>query len=153
MQTRVATYEDRNQVWDMLLNFHEECGFYDLNPKKAFAHVCGVIGNGLCILMIDEKTGKLAGTVGLIVDSPWWSSVSRAYDTWFYIDKAFRSLSSFKNLLKCAVVFADKLGCELHIRLYAKGAERKQVLFSKYMKQCMEVYDIRYVGGEFKAKQ
>jgi len=149
MFVRLCTLSDMAEIKAQLEAFYAECGFLDPDRPKAFRSVEEIVADGRCFFLCEDG-GKIIGSLAIEMYSPWWSTEKRMQDRWLYIYPGDRNTKAFKTLLDIAVFLAKSNEAALYIQLNTLGADRKQVLFKRYMEECAQVYEIKYVGGVFR---
>jgi len=152
MRFKLCEHGQLETLWDLLEAFYAENGIVDPNRPKAFPFVEKTVDGGRCWLLYPDDGDEPIGTFGYEIVAPWWSDELRLQDVWIYIKPEYRSLSSFRSVLDLADRLAARANLPLYIQLYVAGADRKKVLFKRYLDELAEVYEVKYVGGRFRGR-
>ncbi|MGE0853855.1 MAG: hypothetical protein AB7O44_30305 [Hyphomicrobiaceae bacterium] len=151
--TRRAVDEDFAVIIEMLVEMHKEIGIFSLSVDKLAQRIRMVLDSGACLLALDDA-GEVVGTIGLLVESAWYSEDPVLSDTWIFVRTGKRRLRVFDALIGGARTFSEQTAMPLVICLYAlKDHDRKTRLFERYAKRIMTGYLFREAGGDFLAME
>lgn len=116
-----------------------EVGQGEINPVKAYERIWDCLETGFVYNVWDE--GELAGTVGFIETSPWWSDETKLSDSWIYVRKDWRRTRAIHVLMGQVKRLAFKrpvyigIGSDVDI-------ERKTKLFGRFGKMVGALYRV-----------
>jgi len=85
----VATPDDLEEVFTLLLVMHAENGVGRLDEPKARGAISEIINSGGCL--ISKQNGKIVGSVGLTMTSWWYSQDRFLVDEWFFVHPDHRA--------------------------------------------------------------
>lgn len=85
----VATPDDLEEVFQLLLVMHAENGIGRVDEPKALGAISQIINSGGCL--ISKQNGKIVGSVGLTMTSWWYSRENFLVDEWFFVHPDHRS--------------------------------------------------------------
>jgi GNAT superfamily N-acetyltransferase len=109
---RPAMPRDVSALLALLARFHAEASEALAWPPISELHlmhaVANVLTNGRALLALQD--GRLVGSLGLRIDSFFWSGTPYVGDVWFYVLPGARSFPLFKALLEAAQGWAKGLG-------------------------------------------
>lgn len=85
----VATPDDLEEVFKLLLVMHAENGIGRVDEPKARGAISQIINSGGCL--ISRQNGKIVGSVGITMTSWWYSRENFLVDEWFFVHPDHRS--------------------------------------------------------------
>src|SRR5690606_7256198 len=77
---RLATQDDAPKIFDLLKLMHAEVGLAPMAPDKVVRRMVAAIDGGF--VLVAERDGDIVGSIGLVVDSWWYSDRQLLRDLW-----------------------------------------------------------------------
>ena len=136
---RMATVQDEDAIFFMLLDMAKENSKHPVSVSKSIATIQEVtaIGGGA----VAELDGEIIGSVGVSLQSPWYSNAQFLGDSWFYVKPENRRSRAAILLKKAAHEFADNVGLDLVLAVFSiHDADRKSKFFARGMKHLGGAY-------------
>jgi len=111
------------------------------NEAKAVQYVATVLaGDGF--VTVADRSGRLVGTFGIVLDQGRWSDDWYLDAAWFYVVPSFRARGVAERLLAEAEAFADRAGHPIRIGLSSTVPEK---LYRGFASRS----GYRYTGGVY----
>lgn len=111
VEIRLAEPRDAEEIMRLIAEMHGEVGLFPLSAKSVASTVVNTIETGF--VLIAERGGEVAGSVGLAVDEPWYSETRVLRDLWVYVRPAHRRSRAADQLLRHAKETARLAGLTL----------------------------------------
>jgi GNAT superfamily N-acetyltransferase len=122
MTVRIATQTDRQEIWRLLLQSHNENGLFTLSPRKVDFLLDRVLNPQLIhpedpgprgeIAIIGEP-GALEALAFILIGSFWYSEDFHLEELIVYVSPEYRKEGHAKNLIEWMKATADTLGIKL----------------------------------------
>jgi hypothetical protein len=107
-------------VFQLLQMMHQETPHAPLSLPKARAFLHRIQHEGYVLVSVTPE-GRLAGTLGLQVQSPWFSEESWLSDTWLFVHPECRRTPHCRMLIRAAKVLAAEAGMPLQLTVSGYG--------------------------------
>jgi GNAT superfamily N-acetyltransferase len=124
---RRAVAEDLPELLHLGEVMHREIHYGAYAPAKVEAMISDVLLRGVVYVSLLEGSRTIGGTVGLVVEQPWWSEDWQIADRWLFVRPECRREGHARPLLRAAVAFAEAMRLPLlmsHIGPRARGKMR-----------------------------
>lgn len=138
---RLARPDEGDAIYELLLGLYEENGTFRIDPIKTRVTIEEMLNpvNGV-IGLIDGPNG-FEGSVGLVLDSQWYSHDQFLLETWCYVIPECRRSTHAKTLIEFAKWAADELGIPLQMGIISTTqTAAKERLYRR---------QLQHVGGYF----
>jgi GNAT superfamily N-acetyltransferase len=134
VRVRAGTRDDFPAILALLRGLHAETPHAPLCADRLGEGVAECLQEGLVILSLDSG-GRPVGTVGLVVQSPWFSAESWLSDLWMYVHPQHRRTPHARTLLAaCARVAAERcMPLQMTVSGYGPRIAGKIRLFSRVL--------------------
>jgi N-acetylglutamate synthase-like GNAT family acetyltransferase len=139
---RLATPADEDRLFDFLMLLHGENALFPVSDSKVREIIRqGTLQQGGVIGIIDGADGSIEASVGLIVDSWWYTNAPSLNERWNFVRQDCRHSPHAKNLIQFSKRAAQHLGVPLIMGIIStRRTEAKVRLYKRQME---------YVGGYF----
>jgi GNAT superfamily N-acetyltransferase len=138
---RLGTPDDVPELFELLCEFHAQTPhFPEIDIDRALVGISAVVAQGMPLIV--EADGRIAGSLGLIPQSPWYSADRVLADRWFYVRPEFRGRGAANKLVGGAKKVARDVGLPLWL---SSVSGHKADLFDGFMRRA----DLRRVGGVY----
>jgi GNAT superfamily N-acetyltransferase len=117
---RAATPADLPALERLLRAQHAECPHAPLDDRRLLDGIAEVLAEGVA-LVATGPDGAPVGTMGLVLDSPWFSREEWLSDRWMFVHPAHRRTPHARSLLEAAKGLARANGLRLQITLTGHG--------------------------------
>ena len=98
-----------------------------------WARIRQCIHNGTVI--IAEKDGEIAGSIGLMVERHWWTDAEHLSDAWIFVRPACRATRLFLSFMDIGVETAGNIGVPFEPGLMSiSDQDKKNRMFLKLFK-------------------
>lgn len=99
---RPAVQEDASAIYRLLKRMHAEADkpLDPIDPTTSMHRIVHAIGDGLAAVLGSEKDGRrvIVGSIGLTVDTAWFSKQPFIIDLWVYVMPEYRSMEAAEML-------------------------------------------------------
>lgn len=110
---RTATPDDIDDVMALLRLMHHENGRGPLDEAKVRAAVLRGAHKQRAFIGIIGEPGVPQATIGLFVESFWYTQAEHLNDLWNFVHPGFRRSSHARDLIEWAKAWSDNLGIPL----------------------------------------
>jgi len=131
---RLATVEDLSDLYMMLQVMHSEAidGTSPIDSEKLTAAINRALHTG--VVVVAEVDGKIAGSIGGMETSDWWSSDKNKYlaDMWFFVYKEHRNSTIAVKLIKSFMEIGKKANMKMKLgHVYTGDGDRKDNFYER----------------------
>lgn len=147
LKIRQAVQQDASMIFRLLTTMHAENlkGFPDIEPSKAMMKIVHVIAmQGAFVLGgVENGQNRIVGTIGLEIQSDWFSNDKYICDVWTYIKPSHRSKGAFNLLVDKASEVAENL--EAPLRLGIVGMNKIDVKTKLYARMGLKPAGVSFI--------
>lgn len=139
---RIAQPGDEDAIFNILLQLYEENALFTLDEMKARETIRFATEKRGGIIGVIDGAGGLEATIGMALESYWYTSQWHLVEYWNHIHKDHRQSSHAKRMIEFAKWAADRLGVPLimgilttdrlapKVRLYQRQLPQIGAIFS-----------------------
>ena len=129
---RIANHDDESAIFNLLMLMHREAGQFSFNDRKVREMIRrGTSQQNAIIGVVDGKTG-IEATIGLILDSPWYSADWHLAELFSFVHPSCRKESHAPKLVNFSKWCADNITLPLVINaVLNKRTEAKVRLYKR----------------------
>lgn len=113
---RDAVEGDIQPLFDMLCDMHAEIGIGTLDREKALGAIWRTLTEGA--VLVADLDGEMVGSIGLTVDSWWYSKDKFLIDVWTFVHPKARKTRAATLLIGEARAKAKRLSAPLVLGLF-----------------------------------
>jgi GNAT superfamily N-acetyltransferase len=134
VQLRGGTIADLPRVLDLLVMLHTETPHARLSLSRLEEGALECLQSGIVILST-TLAGEVVGTLGLCIETPWFSEEEWLCDRWMFVHPAHRRTPHARTLLDAAKRLAEEQGYRLQMAVtgYGPRTAGKVRLFSRVL--------------------
>lgn len=139
LTVRAANKEDVDRIFFLLVEMAKENSKHKISVGKALEHISGVVTCGGCAVV--ENGNEIVGSVGVSIQSNWFSNDKFLGDSWFYVSPEYRNSRAAILLKRFIFGLADTARMNLVLAVVSTtDGERKSKFFAR---------DMECLGGTF----
>ena len=129
---RIAAPNDEDDIYNLLMLQHRECGLFNFSDKKVRAVMqSGTRQNGGIVGVVDGENG-IEATIGLSITQPWYSEDWHLSELWNFVHPAHRKEGHAAKLVNFSKWCSDNMTIPLFIMAIAnKRTEAKVRLYKR----------------------
>ena len=132
MILRPATALDTSELYGMLHVMHSETvhAVSPINAETLISAINAAIHRG--IVLIAEVDGRIAGSIGGMETSDWWSKEKYLADMWFFVYKEHRKSTIAVTLIKDFMDIGRRANVKVKLgHVYSGDGDRKDKFFER----------------------
>ncbi len=104
---RLASPDDDEAIFELLLMLHAEMGFFSLNKDKVRAGIqWATRGNGGFVFCIDEDN-RVVASLGMLLTTDWYTDDDHLLERWNYVHPNYRRSDYGRRMLEQAKATSD----------------------------------------------
>jgi len=129
---RLATVEDLSDLYMMLQVMHSEAidGTSPINSEKLTAAINSALHTG--VVVVAEIDGKIAGSIGGMQTTDWWSSEKYLADMFYFVYKEHRTSTIAVKLIKSFMEIGKKANIKMKLgHVYTGDGDRKDKFYER----------------------
>lgn len=110
---RLARPDEGDAIYQLLLGLYDENGTFSIDPVKTRLRIEEMLDPAHGVVGIIEGPGGPEATVGLVINSHWYSSDPVLAELWNYVLPDHRRSTHAKSLIEFGKWASDSLGIPL----------------------------------------
>ena len=129
---RLATVEDISELYMMLQVMHSETidGTSPIDSEKLTSAINNALHRG--VVVVAEIDNKIAGSIGGMETSDWWSSEKYLADLFFFVYKEHRKSTIAVKLIKSFMEIGKKANMKMKLgHVYSGDGDRKDKFYER----------------------
>ena len=129
---RLATVEDLSDLYMMLQVMHSEAidGTSPVDSEKLTAAINSALHTG--VVVVAEIDGKIAGSIGGMQTTDWWSSEKYLADMFYFVYKEHRTSKIAVKLIKSFLKIAREAKIKTKLgHVYTGDGDRKDNFYER----------------------
>jgi GNAT superfamily N-acetyltransferase len=129
---RLATVEDISELYMMLQVMHSETinGTSPIDSEKLTSAINNALHRG--VVVVAEIDNKIAGSIGGMETSDWWSSEKYLADLFFFVYKEHRQSTIAVKLIKSFMEIGKKANMKMKLgHVYSGDGDRKDKFYER----------------------
>lgn len=140
-QVRLATVDDVQEIFKLLVEMDREFEQYGFCPEKSFTGLLSWIQKPDMAMFVAVSDGNIVGVFAGCKTRVWWSNDLWAMENFFFVTKSNRGTSAAINLMQAFVSWAEIDAQHLQMGVATGAGEGAERLYKKF--------GLNYVGGNF----
>lgn len=112
---RLARPDEGDAIYQLLLGLYEENGTFSIDHIKTRITIQGLLDPAQGMIGVIDGANGIEGSVGLVIDSQWYSSDQFLLELWCYVIPECRRSTHAKTLIEFAKWASDGLGIPLQM--------------------------------------
>jgi len=111
---RMAGSQDDDRVFDHLLKLYNENSLFPISGKKVMEAIkTATEGRGGIIGLIEGAGGNIEASVGLFIETFWYTDALNLSERWNYVEPDHRKSTHAKKLIEFSKWSSEKIGIPL----------------------------------------
>ncbi len=138
---RLARPDEGDAIYELLLGLYEENGTFRIDLVKTRWTIENLLDPSQGVIGVIEGEKGIEGSVGLILDSQWYSTDQFLLELWCYVVPECRRSTHAKTLIEFAKWVSDDIGVPLQMGIISTTqTAAKERLYRR---------QLQHVGGYF----